>query len=107
MGGHDHHAPPYTIPKASIYKVETCPELVEVQSALARQGLRDPWLRNEVWRYEPKLHGTHASRARNFFGRGFLLGLGACALTIAFETAFGVYDSHGHGDHHGEEHGKH
>lgn len=46
MGGHGHgHGDPYKVPDASIYKVENAPKLLEVQEALARQGLRDPWLR--------------------------------------------------------------
>jgi len=43
MGGH--HGEPYTVPHASAYKVENVPQLVEVKEALARQGLKDPWLR--------------------------------------------------------------
>jgi NADH dehydrogenase (ubiquinone) 1 beta subcomplex subunit 3 len=42
--GHGHHKP-YTIPDYKIYKVENCPELLAVKNALARQGLKDPWLR--------------------------------------------------------------
>lgn len=44
MGGHDHHHEPYKVPSYKIYKIEA-PELVEVQQSLARQGLKDPWLR--------------------------------------------------------------
>ncbi|KAG0716528.1 hypothetical protein GWK47_009481 [Chionoecetes opilio] len=32
------------VPDWRIYKVETSPELVQVQRALASHGLRDPWL---------------------------------------------------------------
>lgn len=39
------HGDPYKVPDASIYKVENVPELLEVKEALARQGLKDPWLR--------------------------------------------------------------
>lgn len=51
MGGHGHgdhghhHHDPYTVPKANIYKIESAPQLVEVQQALAKRGLKDPWLR--------------------------------------------------------------
>lgn len=46
MGGHEHgHHDPYKVPKASIYKVSDVPQLAEVEKALARQNLRDPWLR--------------------------------------------------------------
>lgn len=44
MGGHGHHDP-YTVPKASIYKVADVPQLAQVEKALARQNLKDPWLR--------------------------------------------------------------
>lgn len=44
MGGHDHHHAPYKVPDYKIYKVDA-PELVQVERALARQGLKDPWLR--------------------------------------------------------------
>lgn len=47
MGGHDHghHHAPYTVPKAEIYKLADAPELVEVQKALEKRGLKDPWIR--------------------------------------------------------------
>lgn len=44
MGGHGHHHEPYSVPNYKIYKVEA-PQLLEVQQSLARQGLKDPWLR--------------------------------------------------------------
>lgn len=42
------------IPDYSIYKVtkEKTPKLWQFQEKLAREGLKDPWLRNLVWRYE-------------------------------------------------------
>ena len=41
------------IPDYKIYKVgEHTPELLNVQKKLAARGLKDPWLRNEVWRYD-------------------------------------------------------
>lgn len=44
--GHGHgHGDAYTIPKPCIYDVDEVPELKQVQQALERQGLRDPWLR--------------------------------------------------------------
>lgn len=51
MGGHGHdhgHHAPYTVPKACIYKIENAKPLLEVQEALARKGLKDPWARF-VW----------------------------------------------------------
>nr|XP_014088616.1 NADH dehydrogenase [ubiquinone] 1 beta subcomplex subunit 3 [Bactrocera oleae]XP_036231678.1 NADH dehydrogenase [ubiquinone] 1 beta subcomplex subunit 3 [Bactrocera oleae]XP_036231679.1 NADH dehydrogenase [ubiquinone] 1 beta subcomplex subunit 3 [Bactrocera oleae]XP_036231680.1 NADH dehydrogenase [ubiquinone] 1 beta subcomplex subunit 3 [Bactrocera oleae]XP_036231681.1 NADH dehydrogenase [ubiquinone] 1 beta subcomplex subunit 3 [Bactrocera oleae] len=101
MGGHG-HSEPYKVPHPSIYKVENIPKLREVQEALARQGLKDPWLRNEVWRYEPSKMGTHASRARAFFLRGLLWGSIAAAIHIGSEYAFSSKDDHGHGHGDGE-----
>jgi NADH dehydrogenase (ubiquinone) 1 beta subcomplex subunit 3 len=43
MGGHHHQE--IKIPDYRIYKVENCPELVQVEKALSRVGLKDPWLR--------------------------------------------------------------
>lgn len=42
MGGGHHHLP--KIPDYKIYKIDA-PELIQVQDALKRQGLSDPWLR--------------------------------------------------------------
>lgn len=55
MGGHGHgdhghhHHDPYTVPKASIYKIENAPQVLEVQQALAKRGLKDPWARLVVF----------------------------------------------------------
>lgn len=56
MGGHghgDHHHAPYTVPKAEIYnnQVSKIRELNILQNELAKRGLKDPWIRNDVWRY--------------------------------------------------------
>uniref|UniRef100_A0A0K8TNQ9 NADH dehydrogenase [ubiquinone] 1 beta subcomplex subunit 3 n=1 Tax=Tabanus bromius TaxID=304241 RepID=A0A0K8TNQ9_TABBR len=101
MGGHGHA--PYKVPDPSIYKVENAPQLLQVQQALARQGLKDPWLRNEVWRYDPKHFGTHRSRLINFLFRGFPYGFAAFVLTIGAEFALSRGKGHGHGhEHHGD-----
>ncbi|RZC31929.1 NDUF B12 domain containing protein [Asbolus verrucosus] len=99
MGGGHHE--PYKVPDYRIYKVEDIPQLATTQRALAAQGLKDPWLRNEVWRYDPKIWGTEKTRVRGFFLRGFKTGFAAFLVTIA---ATAVYDKmhpseHGHHDH--------
>ncbi|XP_055705042.1 NADH dehydrogenase [ubiquinone] 1 beta subcomplex subunit 3 [Phlebotomus papatasi] len=102
MGGH--HLP--KVPDASIYKVEDVPELLEVQKSLSRQGLRDPWLRNEVWRYDVKQFGTHRQRLMSVLFRGFGIGFAAFLATIGIEKAFNIdYTGgrHAHGHGHGEE----
>lgn len=104
MGG-DHHHHEIKVPDYKIYKVENAPKLVEVQEALKRHGLKDPWLRNEVWRYDEKVFGTHGSRFRKMLGRGLALGFVMTLVTIGVEKAFKIdytggrhHAGHGHGD---------
>ncbi|XP_056632658.1 NADH dehydrogenase [ubiquinone] 1 beta subcomplex subunit 3 [Diorhabda sublineata] len=100
MGGGAHgHEPPYKIPDYRIYKVKDVPELVETERALVSLGLKDPWLRNEVWRYNPKEFGTESTRFKSLFFRGFKLGFGAFVLTVIGTTIYDkMYPSkHGHG----------
>lgn len=105
MGGHGHgHEPPYKIPSPDIYKVEDVPDLKRYQEQLAKEGLKDPWLRNVVWRYQ--LPGTPVSRACTVLFRGSKIGIPAFLLTIAAEQYFGI-DYHGHADHHGDDHSHH
>ncbi|XP_026478009.1 NADH dehydrogenase [ubiquinone] 1 beta subcomplex subunit 3-like [Ctenocephalides felis] len=106
MGGHGHghgHGDPYVVPDYRIYKVEDAPELVQVQKALASKGLKDPWLRNEVWRFNTKEFGTRRSRTMGFLFRGFKWGLAATVVTVALEKAWEKMnpkdDHHGHGHH--------
>lgn len=91
MGGGD-----FKIPDWRIYKVENAPELMETQRALASHGLRDPWIRNEVWRYDRTQFGTHAQRFRLVLFRGFKWGLAAAVATVAVEKAFFSDDHHHH-----------
>ena len=66
------------IPDYKIYKVgEHTPELFEVQQKLAAKGLKDPWLRNEVWRYDMKGRmGMTVPKAHLYLvARGFIPGL--------------------------------
>uniref|UniRef100_R4WTB8 NADH dehydrogenase [ubiquinone] 1 beta subcomplex subunit 3 n=1 Tax=Riptortus pedestris TaxID=329032 RepID=R4WTB8_RIPPE len=85
--GHHDHGERYKIPDYRIYKVQDAPELVAVENALAAKGLKDPWLRNEVWRYNVKEWGTARQRRMTFFFRGFKYGFAAFLATIAVETA--------------------
>lgn len=46
MGGHSHgHGEPYQIPDYKTFKVEGIKELEELQAALAKKNLKDPWIR--------------------------------------------------------------
>lgn len=107
MGGHDHghgHHPPYTIPDYKMYKVEDVPELMITKRALAAQGLKDPWLRNEVWRYSAKEFGTQGERIYLTFFRGFKLGFAAFVATMvgtyAYDKLYPPKHGHGHEDDH-------
>ena len=97
MGGHGHgHEPPYKVPNHEIYKWEDVPELRKMQEKLAKSGLKDPWARNEVWRFH-KGYGTLTSRCINTFFRGWRVGVPAFIITIAAEKALGIeYSGHGH-----------
>lgn len=98
MGGHGHgHEPPYKIPNPEIYKVEDVPELKRVQEKLAQKGLKDPWLRNHVWRYQETKSRSGIPRVVTILLRGWKIGVPAFLLTIAVENYFGI-DYHGHHD---------
>jgi len=71
--------PNIVIPDHKIYTVgEHTPELLEVQQKLAAKGLKDPWLRNEVWRYDLKNRMANTTVAKSHLylvARGFIPGL--------------------------------
>lgn len=101
MGGHGLPK----VPSPDIYKVEDVAELKMLQEKLAEQGLKDPWLRNEVWRYS-SLPGNHTLKALRVLTRGMAVGFGAFLVTLGIEKYFGItygpahgHDDHGH-DHH-------
>ncbi|XP_043199780.1 NADH dehydrogenase [ubiquinone] 1 beta subcomplex subunit 3-like [Amphibalanus amphitrite] len=91
---------PYEIPDWRKYKVEDAPELVNVRNALAQKGLKDPWLRNEVWKYDQKMFLKPNERMTRFFFRGFKYAAAAMVVTIAADK-LGLLGSsdHGHGHH--------
>jgi len=106
MGGHDAHGhgPPYVVPDAKIYKVADVPQLLRIQNILASEGLKDPWLRNYVWKYDP--HGpTRVPKIffRRTIGRGMLYGFIAAVITTGIGKLI-EDDHHGHGssEHQGE-----
>ncbi|XP_032685467.1 NADH dehydrogenase [ubiquinone] 1 beta subcomplex subunit 3 [Odontomachus brunneus] len=106
MGGHEHgHKPPYVIPNHEIYKVEDVPQLKAVQEKLAKRGLKDPWLRNHVWRYQTQ-YNKHIPRPLIILTRGWRIAIPAFLITIAVEKYFGIdYSGHSHHkDNHGDDH---
>lgn len=44
MGGHG-HGPPYKIPSYEQFTIKGIPQLEELEKALEKKGLRDPWIR--------------------------------------------------------------
>ncbi|XP_075985110.1 NADH dehydrogenase [ubiquinone] 1 beta subcomplex subunit 3 [Anticarsia gemmatalis] len=97
MGGHG-HGPPYTIPDYKSFVVKGVPQLEELEQALAKKGLKDPWIRNEAWRYHPGF-GSKSKRAFKFFFRGLPIGVALTAITVGVEMALGGGDDHGHHGH--------
>ncbi|GLH07811.1 hypothetical protein R5R35_000651 [Gryllus longicercus] len=97
--GHGHGHP--KIPDWRIYKVENVPVLMQVKEALAQKGLKDPWMRNEVWRYDTKQFGSTLPNLRSFLFRGFKYGFAAFVVTIVAEKLWEKsHPSHGHGHGH-------
>ncbi|CAG2178823.1 unnamed protein product [Oppiella nova] len=95
------HLPPGAhIPDYRQYKVESIPHLLEVQKKLAARGLKDPWLRNEVWRYDRKLHGTRLWRAWGLMAPGMLYGLAMFAVVVLCEETILKDKKDGHSEHH-------
>lgn len=99
MGGHG-NGHEIKIPSPDTYKIENCPDLVKFQERLAKEGLKDPWLRNEVWRFDPAF-GTYRSRALLLL-RGWKLGVAATIITIGIDylLAMGKEDQHDKPGHH-------
>ncbi|XP_068625135.1 NADH dehydrogenase [ubiquinone] 1 beta subcomplex subunit 3 [Battus philenor] len=93
-----HGGPPYVIPDYKQFQVKGITQLEELQKALEKKGLKDPWIRNEAWRYHPGF-GTPGARAMKFFFRGFPLGLALTIATVAITKMAGGDDEHGHGHH--------
>lgn len=55
MGGHGHE-PPYKVPHYTTFKVQGIPDLEELEKALAKKGLRDPWIRYRVTFFMTLIH---------------------------------------------------
>lgn len=76
------------------YKVTTAPELNEVQQRLAAIGLKNPWLRNEVWRFDRKMWGSPMDRYLFPF-RTLKYGVAAFIVTeILFNTIWKEEEHH-------------
>ncbi len=106
MGG-DHHAHTPKIPDWRIYTVgEHTPELLKNERMLKSLGLKDPWARNEVWRFDRRNHyGTPTNRVPKVLSRGFAIGVGLAVVTAAARRFYKSQHGHGHG--HDGAHGGH
>jgi NADH dehydrogenase (ubiquinone) 1 beta subcomplex subunit 3 len=101
------------IPDYKAYQIGPwAPELQDVERKLAAKGLKDPWLRNEVWRFDRRDFDSPKKRLTRMFSRGFVPGV---ALAIISTVISNYYDSQmphhkpwfasrtgddGHGGHH-------
>jgi NADH dehydrogenase (ubiquinone) 1 beta subcomplex subunit 3 len=98
MGGGG-HGTPHEIPDWKSYKAEGIPELDRLQRRLGALGLRDPWVRNEVWRFRETISG-HRSWGQNAVRmtfRGFGYAAIAVGLTILYDKVVNKgKDDHGH-----------
>merc|ERR1712058_52512 len=86
MGG---GAQPHGIPDWRIYsqdKVAEVPELMKHKQRLAALGLKDPWIRNEIWKFMPtNEHVPWYAGPWKVMLRGFGKASAAMLLTIAID----------------------
>ncbi|XP_068103050.1 NADH dehydrogenase [ubiquinone] 1 beta subcomplex subunit 3 [Hyperolius riggenbachi] len=83
--GHEHHGhEKLHLPDYKQWKIEGTP-LETVQARLQRRGLRDPWLRNEAWRYS----GAFAKPVTvgQVLFKGFKWGFAAFVVALGVEYA--------------------
>ena len=101
------------VPDHKIYKVGPwVPELLDVQQRLAAKGLKDPWLRNEVWRFDRRDFESPRSRWIRAFKRGLVPGIGLAIISTFISNYIESQKPHhtpwyasrtgddGHGGHH-------
>lgn len=89
----------FEVPDWRQYKVEGVPELERLQRLLANHNLKDPWIRNEVWRYHPGEYTSSVTNMKRSVFRGFKYAVAAMAVTILVEKLqekYGPPKDHGH-----------
>merc|ERR1711925_32521 len=92
----DVHPP---IPDHKIYdKIDGLERLEWVQSELAKKGLKDPWIRNQVWRYQT--HPGNWSNWKALLFRGFKPAAVLMLLTIGADQMLGISKMRHPGDTH-------
>ncbi|XP_014212206.1 NADH dehydrogenase [ubiquinone] 1 beta subcomplex subunit 3 [Copidosoma floridanum] len=111
MGGHHKpHIP--EVPDASKFKVESSEFLMDIQKKLGEKGLKDPWLRNHVWRTDQWKGKKHPDWVLlRIFTYGWKIWVPLVIGTIAVESFLGIdyhghsnHGDHGNGDGHGDKH---
>ncbi|KAH0511649.1 NADH dehydrogenase [ubiquinone] 1 beta subcomplex subunit 3 [Microtus ochrogaster] len=93
--GHGHGHDKLVLPDHTQWKTEGTP-LETVQKKLAARGLRDPWARNEAWRYM----GGFAENVSfmNVLFKGFKWGFAAFVVAVGAE--YFLASSNGDKKHH-------
>lgn len=104
MGGHNITPPP--VPDPSNYKVEDSKYLMNVQRRLAEKGLKDPWLRNHVWRCHLNRGIKHPKWfLLDLFTYGWKIWVPLVGITIGVEHFLGIdYHVHDHSNNHKTDH---
>ena len=95
------HPHPHSFLDWRSYKVDGIPELEKHRSTLNNKGLRDPWIRNYAWIYDPKAGAYPTWRLTTriaFFGvRYAMVALATCLVTEKIlEKAFPPFHGHIH-----------
>jgi len=92
---------PHEVPDWKIYKAEGIPELDLLQKRLGALGLKDPWIRNEAWKYMETTGGNTSWQRSGlkYMFRGFGYAVVAMGLTIAVHKLTTKGDDK-HGGHH-------
>ncbi len=89
----------FKVPHWSTYKVGPhTPELHLVERMLASHGLKDPWLRNQVWRFDrnnPQIRSPKEN-FRWYMTRGLKTGLALGVLHAAYTFYARSKDPHHH-----------
>ncbi|XP_065269508.1 NADH dehydrogenase [ubiquinone] 1 beta subcomplex subunit 3 isoform X2 [Emys orbicularis] len=93
--GHEHRPGKMELPDYKQWKIEGTP-LQDVQERLARRGLRDPWLRNDAWRYM----GGFAKPVTvlDVLTKGFKWGF--VAFVVALGVEYALFPPKKNGGHH-------
>jgi len=88
------------VPDWRTYTVgEHTPELLKTQKMLKSLGLKDPWIRNEVWRYDRKLPANieRAEKIKGMLGfRGLKYGIALAIVSAGIRRYINSQSDHGH-----------